>query len=44
MRGGEGASGRAETLGSLWVAQVLRLPPDTIVGVPASVFDWDVEH
>jgi hypothetical protein len=37
-------SGVRETLGSLWAAQVLRLPTDTVAGVPASVSDIDVEH
>jgi hypothetical protein len=44
MRGCEGEVGRPETLGSLWISQVLRFPLDTIVGVPTTVPDWDAEH
>jgi hypothetical protein len=44
MRSGESAVEGSEILGSLRVAQVLRLPSDTVTGVPGSVSDWDVEH
>jgi hypothetical protein len=43
-RGGEREARHSETLGSLRVAQVLRLSLDTIVGVPATVSDIYVEH
>jgi hypothetical protein len=43
-RGGERAAWRLETLGSLQVAQVLRLSLDTITRVHAVVYYSYVEH
>jgi hypothetical protein len=42
--GGETTVGHSETLGSLRVAQVLRLSLDTVTGVPAAVSYSYVEH
>jgi hypothetical protein len=44
MGGDERAVGHAKTLGSLRLAQVLRLSIDAVVGFRASVSDCDVEH
>jgi hypothetical protein len=43
-RGGESTTECLGTLGILWVAQVLRLPTDMVIGFPTSVSDCDVEH
>jgi hypothetical protein len=44
MEGDEREVGHAKTLGSLRLAQVLRLSIDAVVGFRASVSDCDVEH
>jgi hypothetical protein len=44
MGGDERAVGHAKTLGSLRLAQVLRISIDAVVGFRASVSDCDVEH
>ena len=44
MGGDEREVGHAKTLGNLWVAQVLRLSIDAVVGFRASVSDYDVDH
>ena len=44
MGGDDRAVGHAKTLGSLRVAQVLRLSIDAVVGFRASVSDCDMEH
>jgi hypothetical protein len=44
MGGDERVVGHAKTLGSLWLAQVLRLSIDAVVGFRASVSDCDVDN
>jgi hypothetical protein len=44
MGGNESAVRNAKTLGSMWVAQVLRLSVDAVIGFCASVSDCDVDH
>ena len=44
MGGDERAVGHAKTLGSLRLAQVLRISIDAVVGFCASLSDCDVEH
>ena len=44
MGGDERALRHAKTLGSLRLAQVLRLSIDAVVGFCASLSDYDVEH
>ena len=44
MGGGERVVRHAKTLGSLRVAQVLRLSIDAVIGFHASVSDYDVDH
>jgi hypothetical protein len=44
MGGDEREVGHVKTLGSLWVAHVLRLFIDAVIGFRASISDCDVEH
>ena len=44
MGGNESAIRNAKTLGSMWVAQVLRLSIDALVGFHASVSGCNVDH
>jgi len=44
MGGDERVVGHAKTLGSLCLAQFLRLSIDAVVGFHASVSDCDMEH
>jgi hypothetical protein len=44
MGGNERAVGHVKTLGSLQLAQVLRLSIDEVVGFRASISDCDVEN
>jgi hypothetical protein len=44
MGGDERAVGHAKTLGSMRLAQVLRISIDAVVGFRASLSDCDVEH
>jgi hypothetical protein len=44
MGGDERAVGHAKTLGSMRLAQVLRISIDAVVGFRASLSNCDVEH
>jgi hypothetical protein len=42
--GGERGVRYTKTFGGLWVAEVLRLPTNMGIGVPATVLDFYVEN